>query len=38
MIESFAERSQLWVSGGSGYWSKDGTSRIVWRGGRPKTG
>ncbi len=31
MIDSFDERSKVWLKGGSGYWSRDDTSRIVWR-------
>ncbi|KDN60283.1 hypothetical protein CSUB01_09768 [Colletotrichum sublineola] len=30
MQESFNERSLIWQKGGSGYWSKGDTSRIVW--------
>nr|XP_036579383.1 uncharacterized protein CTRU02_10629 [Colletotrichum truncatum]KAF6786930.1 hypothetical protein CTRU02_10629 [Colletotrichum truncatum] len=30
MVQSFRERSDIWQKGGSGYWSKGDTSRIVW--------
>lgn len=30
MRESFEERSKIWQKGGSGYWSKNDESRIVW--------
>lgn len=30
MMESFNERSKIWLHGGGGYWSKGDTSRIVW--------
>ncbi|KAI0383085.1 hypothetical protein F5Y04DRAFT_287634 [Hypomontagnella monticulosa] len=30
MHESFEERSKIWQRGGSGYWSKNDESRIVW--------
>ncbi|KAK1656168.1 hypothetical protein BDP81DRAFT_414319 [Colletotrichum phormii] len=30
MEESFDQRSQIWEERGTGYWSKDDTSRIVW--------
>ncbi|KAI1212719.1 uncharacterized protein F4807DRAFT_347655 [Annulohypoxylon truncatum] len=30
MRESFEERSRIWQKGGSGYWSKNDESRIVW--------
>ncbi|KAI1658971.1 hypothetical protein F4813DRAFT_355275 [Daldinia decipiens] len=30
MRESFEERSKIWQKGGSGYWSKNDASRIVW--------
>jgi hypothetical protein len=31
MQESFEERSIIWQKGGSGYWSKGDTSRIMWQ-------
>jgi hypothetical protein len=37
MRGSFDERSKIWQKGGSGYWSKDDTSRIVLPGGRSET-
>ncbi|OTA99707.1 hypothetical protein M426DRAFT_268916 [Hypoxylon sp. CI-4A] len=30
MFDSFQKRSEIWQKGGSGYWSKDDTSRIVY--------
>ncbi|KAI0884705.1 uncharacterized protein GGS22DRAFT_164140 [Annulohypoxylon maeteangense] len=30
MHESFEERSKIWQKGGSGYWSKNDESRIIW--------
>ncbi|KAK1775415.1 hypothetical protein QBC45DRAFT_422270 [Copromyces sp. CBS 386.78] len=30
MLESFDERSKIWQKGGTGYWSRGDTSRIVW--------
>ena len=30
MIESFDERSKIWQKGGTGYWARGDTSRIVW--------
>jgi hypothetical protein len=31
MYDSFRERTKIWREGGTGYWSKGDTSRIVWR-------
>jgi hypothetical protein len=31
MYISFRERSKIWREGGTGYWSKGDTSRIVWK-------
>ncbi len=33
MMESFRERSKIWRKGGTGYWGKGDTSRVVWCGG-----
>ncbi|KAK4097339.1 hypothetical protein N658DRAFT_292882 [Parathielavia hyrcaniae] len=35
--ESFDERSAIWRKGGTGYWSRNDTSRIVWSVRPPKT-
>jgi hypothetical protein len=36
MQESFDARSQVWLAGGSGYWSKGDESRIGWSRQQPK--
>ncbi|KAI1456017.1 hypothetical protein F4805DRAFT_433580 [Annulohypoxylon moriforme] len=36
MSESFEERSKIWQKGGSGYWSKNDESRVVWSTQRDK--
>jgi len=30
MQRSFDKRSEIWLQGGSGYWSEGDTSKIVW--------
>jgi hypothetical protein len=34
MIDSLEARTNVWLDGGSGYWSKDDLSKIVWSGNK----